>query len=287
MSLLSLLVISTVAAENCSYTFEGSSYSRSAILTIKGLPTNLAYDPKTESLLFTLIDMETLNNDDTQTKMDQYILNNRVPIKIDNVKGQCAAVDTKNNKIYIATDDGLTELNNNNKANFVSMKDEDIVQIFKPANKDVLYATFFPENELYEIDLIKNEKTKVENVPCAYFIAVDDKDNIYYECNSKYVKVLLKGFQEPIEFVGLPKNSGRAIAVDHYFRAILATNDGLYHLRADSMIPVKLMNLDFTPSSLVFDEDNFYIATKNVIYKYSMEGCDVDDTTTANNKLII
>lgn len=274
-----LLVISTAAALNCSYTFDGAPYSRSAVLSIKGLPTNLVYNPNTETLLFTLIDLKTLHNDDVQTKMDQYALKNGVPVKIDNVKGQASAIDVKNNKAYIATDEGLSVLNDNNTASFVSMKDEDIVQLFKPANKDVLYATLFPENELYMIDLVKNEKVKVEYVPCAYFMAVDDKDNIFYECNSKYVKVLLKGFQEPIEFVGISKNSGRAIAVDNYFRVILATNDGLYHLRPDNMIPLKVMELDIIPSGIAFDNDNVFVATNGVIYKYSMEDCDVEETT--------
>lgn len=271
---LLLLIVSAVSADNCSHYFEGQYYTRSSILTIKGLPTNLAYNSNNKDLLFTLIDLESLHNDGVQTKMDQYVLRNGESIKVDNINGQAAAVDAKNNKVYIGTETGLAVMNESLIANTVSMVDEDIVQVFKPANKDVLYATLFPENEVYILDLIKNEKTKVESIPCAYFLAVDDKENVYYECNSKYVKVMLKGFHEPIEYVGLAKNSGRAIAVDRYGRAILASNDGLYHLRADNMIPVKLMDLDVTPAGLAFDGDDFYLSTNGIIYKYSEDGCN-------------
>lgn len=250
------------------------AYERSSILTIKGLPTNLVYNSINKDLHFTLIDLDSLQNDNVQTKMDQYILRDHQPIKIDNINGQSAAIDVKNNKVYVAGDDGLYTLNTSDKAEFLSQKDEDIVQLFKPQNKNELYAVLFPENELFVIDVQKNEKKKVENVPCAFILAVDDKDNIYYECDSKYVKVLLKGFQEPVEFVGIPKNSARAVNVDAYNRAILATNDGLYLLRPNNVIPVKLMDLEFVPSGVTFDEENFYVSTNGIIYKYSPSQCE-------------
>ncbi|KOB77633.1 Uncharacterized protein OBRU01_03134 [Operophtera brumata] len=269
---LLLLVIAAASAKNCSHYFDGNHYTRSTILTTKGLPTNLVHNPNNKDLLFTLIDIESLNDDHVQTKMDQYVLRNGGLIKVDIINGQAAAVDVINNKVYIGTESGLAVMNETLKANFINMINEDIVQLFKPTHENVLYATLFPDNEVFIIDLDKNEKTKVENIPCAYFLAVDDKDNIYYECNSKYVKVLLKGFHEPIEYVGIAKNSGRAIAVDKIGRAVLASNDGLYHLRPDNMIPVKLMDLDITPAGLAFEGDDIYLSTNGVIYKYSMEG---------------
>lgn len=269
-----LLIISSAVADNCSYTFDNQSYQRSSILTIKGLPTNLVYNPHTKDLLFTLIDLDSLQNDDEQTRMDQYILRNGEPIKIDNVNGQAAAVDVKNNRVYIASDDGLNILNRTNKANFISLKDEDIVQLFKPANKDEVYAVMFPENEIYVINVQRNEKKKVDHVPCAFILAVDDDDNIYYECDSKYVKVLLKDFQEPIEFSGIAKNSARAITVDGRNRVVLAANDGLYHLKPDNLIPSKLMNLEFVPSGISFNGDDVFLSTNGIIYKYSMENCE-------------
>ncbi|XP_059062754.1 uncharacterized protein LOC131855493 [Achroia grisella] len=271
---LLLIVISSVTSELCPYVYDNQSYTRTSILTIKGLPTNLVVNPHTNDLLFTLIDLESLQNDEVQTKMDQYILRNGEPIKIDNVNGQDAAVDINYNKVYIASDDGLNVLNKTNKANFVSLKDEDIVQIYKPRNKDEIYAVIYPENEVYIINLKRNEKKKVDYVPCAYIIAVDEEDNIYYECDSKYVKVLLKDFQEPIEFVGIAKNTARAITVDSNNRVILATNDGLYQLRPDSVIPKKLMQLDFIPAGIAFNEDDLYISTNSIIYKYSQTECE-------------
>ncbi|KAM3968536.1 uncharacterized protein ACR2FA_011392 [Aphomia sociella] len=269
-----MIILSTATAELCPYVFDNQSYTRTSILTIKGLPTNLVVNPHTDDLLFTLIDLESLQNDDIQTKMDQYILKDGEPIKIDNVNGQAAAVDIVNNKIYIASDDGLNVLNKTNKANFVSLKDEDIVQIYKPANKDDLYAVIFPENMVYKVNLKRNEKKKIDYVPCAYIIAVDADDNIYYECDSKYVKVLLKNFQEPIEFVGISKNTARAITVDSMNRVILAANDGLYQLRSDSLIPKKLMELDFVPAGIAFNDDDLYLSTNSIIYKYSTADCE-------------
>ncbi|XP_028036408.1 uncharacterized protein LOC114247605 [Bombyx mandarina] len=266
-----LLVVAAAASENCSFYFDGQPYSRTAILSIKGLPTNLVYNPANQDLLFTLIDLETLQDDNIQTKMDQYILREGNTIKIDNVRGQASAVDMKRNKVYIASDDGLNELNSTDKANFVGLKDDDIVQLYKPRHGDELYAVLFPENAVYIIDIEKDEKRKVEYIPCAFYLGVDDKDNIFYECDSKYVKVLLKGFQEPIEFVGIAKNSGKAIAVDGIGRVILAATDGLYHLRPDNVIPNKLMELDFYPSGIAFNEvDNrMYLSTNDVIYRYN------------------
>lgn len=272
LSLL-LLVIAAASAQNCSHNFEGQYYTRSSILTTKGLPTNLVHNTNNNDLHYTLIDLESLHDTSVQTKMDQYVLRNGESIKVDNISGQTAAVDVKNNKVYIGTDAGLAVINETLKTNYITMIDEDIVQLFKPENKNVLYATLFPDNEVFIIDLDNNEKTRVENIPCAYFLAVDDKDNIFYVCNSKYVKVLLKGFHEPIEYVGIAHNSGRAITVDKYGRAILASNDGLYHLKPDNVIPVKLMDLNITPAGLAFDGDDFYLSTNGVIYKYSMEGC--------------
>lgn len=268
-----LLIISSAIADNCSYTFNHQAYQRTSILTIKGLPTNLVYNPNTKDLLFTLIDLDSLQNDEEQTRMDQYILRHGEPIKIDNVNGQAAAVDVKNNKVYIGSDDGLNVLNRTNRANFVSLKDEDIVQLFKPAHKDEVYAVIFPENEVFIVNVQKNEKKKVDYVPCAFILAVDKDDNVYYECDSKYVKVLLKDFQEPIEFSGIAKNTARAITVDGRNRVVLAANDGLYHLKPDNLIPTKLMNLEFVPSGIAFNGDDVFLSTNGIIYKYSMQNC--------------
>ncbi|CAH0403726.1 unnamed protein product [Chilo suppressalis] len=269
-----LLITVAVASERCPYTFENQTYDRVAVLTIKGLPTNLVVNPNTRDLFFTLIDIDSLHNDDEQTKMDQYVLRNNMPIKIDNVNGQAAAVDVKNNKVYIASDDGLNVLNQTDRANFVSLKDEDIVLLFKPQHNDEIYAVLYPDNGVYTINLKKNEKRKVDDVPCAFMLAVDALDNVYYECNTKYVKVLLKDFHEPIEFVGIGRNAARAMAVDNNNRVILATNDGLYFLSPDNIVPKKLMNLDFVPSGIAFDEEDIYLATNSVIYKYSSDECD-------------
>ncbi|CAK1594859.1 unnamed protein product [Parnassius mnemosyne] len=271
--LLILLVASSVYADNCSYIYDGLPYTRSSILTIKGLPTNLAYNPNNKDLHFTLIDLESLQNDEVQTKMDQYILRNGEPIKIDNVKGQAAAVDVKNNKVYISSDDGIGVLNTSDKVQFASLKDEDIVQLYKPAHSDDLYAVTFPDNEVYVVNIKKNEKKKVEYIPCAFIIAVDGEENVFYECDSKYVKVLLNGFQEPIEYVGIAKNSARAITVDEINRVILAANDGLYWLKPDNVIPRKLMSLDFVPSGIAFNGDELYLASNGIIYRYYGNVC--------------
>lgn len=275
LAFILLLTVTTAFGQqnNCSHVFDGEKYSRTALLMIKGLPTNLVYNPNNNDLLFTLIDIQSLQDDDVQTKMDQYVLRNGEPIKIDNVNGQAAAVDVKNNIVYIATDGGLNILNTTDKANFVSMKDEDIVQLFKPSHKDELYVVLFPENEVYLMDLKQNEKMKVDGIHCAFFLAVDSNDNIFYECDSKYVKVLLKGFQEPVEFVGIGKNSGRAITVDEKLGVILAANNGLYLLRPDNVIPVKLMDLDYAPSGIAFGDEEFYISANDVIYRYSKNLC--------------
>lgn len=269
---LFLLFVTIVAANNCPYQFEGTPYTRKSILTIKGLPTNLAYNPINNDLYFTLIDIDSLQNDEEQTKMDQYILRDGKPIKIDNVHGQAAAVDTNNGTVYIASDDGLNKLNSTDHANFFSLKDHDIVQVFKPMHKNELYVVVFPENEVYQLNIEKNEKLKVPTVPCAFIIAVDHNDNVYYECDSKYVKVLLKDFSEPIEYVGIAKNNARAMAIDSTGRVILAANDGLYYLRPDNIIPKKLMNLEFIPSAITFDNTigTIYLATKGIIYQYSV-----------------
>ncbi|XP_026331342.1 uncharacterized protein LOC113238718 [Hyposmocoma kahamanoa] len=269
---LFLLFVTLVAANKCPYQFEGIPYTRKSMLTIKGLPTNLAYNSINNDLYFTLIDIDSLQNDNEQTKMDQYILRDGKPIKIDNIHGQAAAVDTNNGTVYIASDDGLNILNSTDHANFISLKDEDIVQIFKPIHKNELYVVVFPENEVYKLNVEKNEKRKVAYVPCAFILAVDHHDNIYYECDSKYVKVLLKDFSEPVEFVGIAKNNARAMAVDMIGRVILAANDGIYHLRPDNIIPKKLMNLDFVPSAIAFDNKvgTMYLATNGIIYEYSV-----------------
>lgn len=274
LTYLLLITISAVASEPCSFLYDNQRYDRTAVLTIKGLPTNLAVNSNNKDIFFTLIDLDSLHNDEEQTKMDQYVLRNGMPIKIDNVRGQAAAVDNKNNKVYIASDDGLSVLNKTDKAHFVSLRNEDIVMLFKPEHNDDLYAVIYPDNEVYNINLKKNEKKKIDNVPCAFIIAVDAEDNIYYECNAKYVKVLLKDFQEPVEYVGIGRNSARAMTVDGNNRVILAANDGLYLLRPDSLIPKKLMNLDIIPSGISFDGDDLYLASNGVIYKYSADECE-------------
>ncbi|CAH2061773.1 unnamed protein product, partial [Iphiclides podalirius] len=270
---LLLLALSSVCGDNCSYVYDELHYARTSILTIKGLPTNLAYNPNRKDLHFTLIDLESLQSESMQTKMDQYVLRDGEPIRIEDVNGQAAAVDAKNDKVYIASDDGIGLLNATDKVQFVSLKDEDVVQLFKPSNVDDLYAVTYPDNEVFAVDLKRNEKRKVEFVPCAYIIAVDAQGNIFYECDSKYVKVLLKGFREPIEFVGIAKNSARALAVDESDRVVLAANDGLYWLRPDSVIPKKLMSLDYVPSGIAFDGGHIYLATNGIIYKYTNEQC--------------
>ncbi|KAI5643478.1 hypothetical protein NE865_04462 [Phthorimaea operculella] len=204
--------------------------------------------------------------------MDQYVLRNGTPIKFSDVNGHAAAVDGKTGKVYIASDDGIRILNGTNTTSFFSLKDEDIGQVFKPAHENVLYIVKFPGNEVYIFDLDKNEKTKVDHVPCAYILAVDSKENIYYQCDSS-VEVLLKDFSEPIEFAGFGDNVWRALAVDSADRVILATNDGLYHLSPDYMIPKKVMNFDFRPSGITFNGTDIYISTIDRIYKFSAKEC--------------
>lgn len=247
MLFLLFLILPSAYSMNCTENFDGMNYTKMAILTIRGLPTNLVYNPINKDLHFTLIDIESLQDDHVQTKMDQYILRENEPIKIDNINGQAAAIDMETQRVYIATDDGLYFLNNSDQPQFLSNKDEDIVHIFKTNKTDELYAITFPDNEVYIIDAQTKEKLRVEKVPCAYLLAVDNEENVFYECDSKYIKVLLKGFQEPIEFVGIPKNSARAITIDSFNRVILAANDGLYLLKSSNIIPAKLMDLDFPP----------------------------------------
>ncbi|XP_072933828.1 uncharacterized protein [Epargyreus clarus] len=271
---LILLLVTATYANNCSYIYDGFRYTRTSILTIKGLPSNLAYNPKTKDLFFTLIDLDTLLNDNVQTRMDQYVLRNGEPRKIDNVNGQAAAYDVKNDRVYIASDTGLNVLDGSDEASFFSLKDEDIVQLYKPAHNDNLYAVFYPDNEVYVIDVNKNEKKKLEYVPCAFVLAVDAEENVYYECDSKYVKMMLKDFQEPIEFVGIAKNAARAMTVDENNRVILAANDGLYWLRPDSLIPKKLMSLDFVPSGIVLNGDDLFLSTRGIIYQFNGAQCE-------------
>ncbi|XP_013178479.1 PREDICTED: uncharacterized protein LOC106125723 [Papilio xuthus] len=271
--LLILTLISSVYADNCSYIFDDIHYTRTSILTIKGLPTNLAYNPNNNDIYFTLIDLESLHDDNVQTKMDQYVLRNGEPILIDNVRGQAAAIDVKNNKVYIASDDGIGILNASNKVQFSNLKDEDVVYLYKAVNKDELYVVTYPNNEVFVVDVNNNEKRRVEYIPCAFILSVDADDNIFYECDSKYVKVLLKDFQEPIEFVGIAKNSARALAIDESNRVILAANDGLYWLKPDTVVPKKLMKLEFVPSGIVLNDGVIYLATNGVIYKYTNDNC--------------
>lgn len=277
LPILLLFIISSASSDKCPYKYDSLYYSRTAVLTIKGLPTNLVYNRESKDLLFTLIDLESLQNDDVQTKMDQYVLRNENLIKIDNVKGQASAVDYNSSKVYIATDEGLTVLNDSNRADFVALKGEDIVQLYKPQHNRELYLVMFPDNDVYTVNIETKDKKRVENVPCAYFLAVDAEDNVFYECDSKYVKVILKDFQEPIEFVGIGKNSARAIAVDTNNNIILATNDGLYYLNPYNIIPRKLMNLDYIPSGLAFADNSFYVATNGIIYKYDYDNCNARD----------
>lgn len=255
----------------CPYTVRGSYFKRSTILTTIGLPTNLIFDEKTKTLLFTLIDIESLEDDEVQTKMDQYILKDNKLTKIDEVRGQSAsiAIDHIDEKIYLGTDKGLYFLNETMEPNYLALKEHDIVQIYKQPYSKYIYAVFYPENDVYKIDIENYEREKVKNIPSAFILVVDKSDNIYFECDSKYIKVLLKGFQEPIEYVGIPKGSVRALT---NFNDIIfmAANDGIYELTPRSVIPEKVLDLDFVPSGLVADEQyNVYISTTGMIYKYT------------------
>ncbi|CAG9116450.1 unnamed protein product [Plutella xylostella] len=271
--MLTLVATTTAISEDCVYRFDNKLYTRTALLTIKGLPSNLAHNPATNDLFFTLIDLDSLTDDEVQTKMDQYVLHNNVPTKIDGVHGQAVAIDKRRNIVYLATDNGLHTLNETYQPTFLSLKDEDIIQLNKHMIKDELYAVLYPDNEVIVLDIKRNEKRPVKNVPCTYIMAVDMEDNVYYECDSIYLKVLLKGFQEPIEFAGIAKDTARAITVDRQNRVILATNDGLYQLKPDRVIPKKLMDLEYWPSGIEFDGDDMYVSTTGVIYKYSNKDC--------------
>lgn len=147
------------------------------------------------------------------------------------------------------------------------------LQIFKPGDGDEIYAALFPDSEVFAINLNTYKMRKIENIPCAFVLVIDNNGNIFYECDSKYVKVLLKDFQEPIEFVGIPKNSARALAIDDGDRVILASNDGLYWLKPDSIIPKKLMNLDFVPSGIAVSGGSVFLSTSGVLYEFNRYGC--------------
>ncbi|GBP55100.1 hypothetical protein EVAR_46397_1 [Eumeta japonica] len=213
------------------YVFNGENYTRESVLTIKGLPTNLAYNPNGDELLFTLIDLDTLQDDNVQTRMDQYILRNGEAVKIDNVNGQAAVVDERNNVVYIATDSGVERVERDERSQLREPEE--------PGHNAAVQAEEQGRRLRHILPGIRRQRRR----PGAERV----------QQNRRHTPAR---FQEPVEYVGLAKNSAKALALDARSRIVLAANDGLYRLSPDNVIPSKLMDLEYTPSGIVFAGDD-------------------------------
>ncbi|XP_028036538.1 uncharacterized protein LOC114247713 [Bombyx mandarina] len=269
VTLLSSSIATNTLADKCETIKIGNEfYKRQLIATIDGYPTGMAVDPKTDNLFFLL-------HKRNYTKGIHILKRGSLGVKLlpisDDVIGQCVAIDTVNNIIYIGTNQGIlsyddahSEINSERP-----IGDDDVRNIFIDNNDNQMYITTGTNHEIFRFMNNTAAVKRYDKVPKAYSFVLDSNGNIFYEFVDGRLYFLSIDYYEPIQYKGLTRELKYILQMNNNDEIILAVKGSLFKLTTKSILPEKLGQLGFKITGMVFDnKNNMIIGTKGKIYRY-------------------
>ncbi|XP_037292495.1 uncharacterized protein LOC115451635 [Manduca sexta] len=280
--ILILLLIAYTKPEKCEQIKIGNEfYKRQLIATIDGYPTGMTIDPRTENIFFIL-------HKRNYTKGIHILKHGSLGVKelplSDDVIGQCVAVDTVNNLIYIGTNQGLVTYDNS-RAEITAerpMGDDDVRNIFIDKIDNQMYITTGSNHEIFKFMNGSAAVKRYDKIPKAYSFVLDSKGNAFYEYVDGRLYFFSIDLYEPVQYKGFTRELKYILQLNNSDEAIVAVKGSLYRLFTKSILPVKLGQLGFRITGMVFDnKNNIIIGTKGKIYRYKpIDGndpCPADD----------
>ncbi|GBP55102.1 hypothetical protein EVAR_46399_1 [Eumeta japonica] len=269
-------------AEKCERIKIGKDhYKRYLIAAVDGYPTGIVVDPRTDNIFFIL----HKRNFTKGIYLLQYgsLGVKELPISSD-IVGQCIGVDSRNNIIYVGTNQGLLIYEYGQKEISADrpIGDDDIKDIYMDRAADQMYITVGVHRELY---MFMNDTAAVrryDRVGKAHSFVVDSKGNDFYEHSDGKLYFYSVDLYEPVQVKGFHRELKYVLKLNNHDEAIVAVKGSLFKLRTDSVLPQKVADLGFKITGMAFDDkNNLVIGTKGKIYRYkpidANDPCPPDD----------
>ncbi|XP_026755905.2 uncharacterized protein LOC113515815 [Galleria mellonella] len=270
------------SAEKCERTKIGNEYyKRQLIATIDGYPTGMVVDPRTEHIFFIL-------HKRNYTKGIHLLKHGSLGVKelpiADDINGQCVGVDVANNVIYIGTNQGLiiydysrTEITADRP-----IGDDDVKNIFIDKADNRMYITTGSNHEIFRFMNDSAAVKRYDKIPRAYSFVLDAKGNAFYEYVDGRLYFFSMDLYEPVQYKGFTRELKYILQLNNDDEAIVAVKGSLFRLFTNSILPVKIGQLDFKITAMTFDnKNNILIGTKGKIYRYkpidTNDPCPPDD----------
>ncbi|XP_026744287.1 uncharacterized protein LOC113505686 [Trichoplusia ni] len=269
-------------AEKCERIKIGNDfYKRQLIATIDGYPTGMVIDPRTDHIFFIL-------HKRNYTKGIHLLKHGSLGIKelpvSDELIGQCVAIDTANNMIYIGTNQGLVTYDYSRTEITAErpIGDDDVRSIFIDKVDNQMYIATGSNHEIFRFMNGSAAVKRYEKIPKAYSFILDSKGNAFYEYIDGRLYFFSVDLYEPIQYKGFTRELKYILQLNNNDEAIVAVKGSLFRLFTKSILPVKIGQLGFKITGLAFDQkNNIIIGTKGKIYRYkpidTNDPCPADD----------
>lgn len=279
--LYTLCAITQTNADKCERVKIGNEYyKRHLIASIDGYPTGMVVDPRTDHIFFIL-------HKRNYTKGIHLLKHGSLGIKelpiTDELTGQCVGIDSVNNLIYIGTNQGIVnyDYSRNEITAERPMGDDDVRNIFID-NDNHMYITTGSNHEIFKFVNGSAAVRRFEKLSKAYSFVIDSKGNVFYEYVDGRLYFFATDLYEPIQYKGLTKELKYIILLNNNDEALVAVKGSIFKLTTNSLLPIKVGQLGFKITGIVFDhKNNIIIGTKGKIYRYKpIDGgdpCPVED----------
>lgn len=256
-------------------------YKRQLIATIDGYPTGMVIDPRTDHIFFIL-------HKRNYTKGIHLLKHGSLGIKelpvSDELLGQCVAIDTVNNVIYIGTNQGIVTYDYSRTEITAErpIGDDDVRNIFIDKTDGQMYIATGSNHEIFRFMNGSAAVKRYEKIPKAYSFILDNKGNAFYEYIDGRLYFFSVDLYEPIQYKGFTRELKYILQLNNNDEAIVAVKGSLFRLFTKSILPVKIGQLGFKITGLAFDhKNNIIIGTKGKIYRYkpidTNDPCPADD----------
>ncbi|XP_053620860.1 uncharacterized protein LOC128681173 [Plodia interpunctella] len=282
-----LILFEKCQTEKCDRIKIGKDYyKRTLIATIDGYPTGMVIDPRTDHIFFLL-------NKRNYTKGLHLLKHGSLGIKqlsvADDMIGQCVAIDTANNIIYIGTNQGLViyEYSKSEISSERPIGDDDIRSIFIDKSDNQMYIITGISREVFKFMNGTTAIKRYEKIPKAYSFVLDSKGNAFYEYVDGRMYFFSADLYEPIQYKGFTRELKYVLQLNNNDEAILGVKGCLFKLHTNNILPEKIAQFGFKITGIAFDtKNNIIVGTKGKIYRYkpieANDPCPPDDYFMSN-----
>lgn len=282
LSIIIICLNNLANADKCDRVRIGEEfYKRQLLANIDGYATGIAIDPKTESVFFLL-------NKRNYTKGIHLLKHGSLGVKelpiTDELHGQCVAIDSINNVIYIGTNQGIVTYDYSRPVINAErpIGDDDVRNIFIDRTDNQLYLTTGPNYEIFKYLNQSAAVKRFERVPKAFKFVQDSKGNVIYEYTDGKLYFYSNDLYEPVQYKGFSRELKYIIQVNNNDEVIVAVKGSLFKLTTENILPKKIANLGFKITGMAFDSKNqLIVGSKSKLYRYkpihNNDPCSVDD----------